>query len=221
MASGKHSSDDSFEFDFSFFKKINWIKILIFITIAIVVAGAIYVAKRVIDSKKVEPVINEPVIEEPKLEEVYEGYSVLGKIKIDKINVEQYILDSKEDEALEKGVTKLYGDTLNEVGNFCIAGHNKENIFEKLNELEKGDSFIIIDKDLKETEYEIKEIEGVEPDDLTCLLPNEEKVEITLITCDNASTTRLVVKAEVKENDKASETENVVEDEKVKDSEDE
>ena len=38
------------------------------------------------NGKKVEPKVEpKPVVEEPKLEEVYEGYSVLGKIKIDKI----------------------------------------------------------------------------------------------------------------------------------------
>ena len=66
----------------------------------------------------------------------------------------------------------------------------------KLNELLVGDSFTIIDKDLTETKYEIKEVVSVEPDDLTVLLPNEEVMQITLITCENGSTTRLVVKAE-------------------------
>ena len=62
--------------------------------------------------------------------------------------------------------------------------------------MEVGDNFTVIEKDLKETTYEVKEIYTVEADDLKCLLQNEEKIEITLITCNNASTTRLIVKAE-------------------------
>ena len=130
-----------------------------------------------------------------------EGYNVLGQIVIDELDVKQYILDSTEDKALENGVIKLYGGTLNNYGNFCIAGHDYDNIFKRLAELSVGDTFTIIDRDLEETEYEIKQIYSVEPNDLTCLMQDENKVEITLITCENGSTTRLIVKAEEKNQD--------------------
>ena len=127
---------------------------------------------------------------------VYQGYDVLGKIVIDKYKVEQYILDSKEDKALDCGVIKLYGGTLNNYGNFCIAGHNKAGVFEKLSEMDVGDSFKIIEPNLTETKYQITEIYSSEAENLNCLLQDDEKIEITLITCENASTTRLIVKAE-------------------------
>lgn len=128
--------------------------------------------------------------------EKYNGYDVLGKIIIDDLEVEQYILDSTEDNALNNGVIRLYGGSLNNYGNFCIAGHNKSGVFEKLSEMEVGNYFTIVEPDLKETKYKITEIYSAEADDLKCLLQNDEKVEITLITCENASTTRLIVKAE-------------------------
>ena len=126
----------------------------------------------------------------------HEGYDVLGKIVIEDLQVEQYILDSKEDAALDKGVIRLYGGSINNYGNFCIAGHNKSGVFEKLIELEVEDTFTIIEPDFSETTYKITEIYSVESDDLKCLLQDDDKIEITLITCENASTTRLVVKAE-------------------------
>ncbi len=126
----------------------------------------------------------------------HEGYEVLGKIVIEDLQVEQYILDSKEDAALDKGVIRLYGGSINNYGNFCIAGHNKSGVFEKLIELEAEDTFTIIEPDFSETTYKITEIYSVEADDLKCLLQDDDKIEITLITCENASTTRLVVKAE-------------------------
>ena len=208
MARGKHSSDSGYSFESKYEQEIDYgyeeegffTKKKIIIIVAIIAIILITVlAVCFISSKEENEVIEEPntvVQEEPNMIETVAGYDVLGKIVIDDINVEQYILDSTESTALEKGVGKLYGGTLNNYGNFCIAGHNYENIFQKLSEMKVGDNFIIIDTDLKETTYQIKEIYSAEPDDLKCLLQNDEKVEITLVTCENGATTRLIVKAE-------------------------
>lgn len=202
MGAGKHASETTSEYDVSKISNlknsISFIKILVIFTILFVIVGSIFAVRIIMKNKKPEQP-TEPVSSVVSaLEEKYEGFEVLGKIRIDKLNIEQYILNSSDEAALEKGVTKLYGGTLNDYGNFCIAGHNYENVFQKLNELQVGDSFTIIDMNLEETEYEIKEITSVEPDDLSVLLPSEENIEITLITCENVSTTRLVVKAEKK-----------------------
>lgn len=199
MPRGKHSADSKYSYDkydeydeeLSLKKKII-IGISVFVLIVAVLM--LFFLK---NDEKEENVVENNVIEtNTTLENTYEGYNVLGKIKIEEFGVEQYILDSTSDDALEKGVIRLYGGTLNNYGNFCIAGHNKEGVFAKLEEMEVGDNFTVIEKDLKETTYEVKEIYTVEADDLKCLLQNEEKIEITLITCNNASTTRLIVKAE-------------------------
>lgn len=198
MAGGRRFSNESLDRENSVLdkikKNINFTTVLIAITVIVVIIGIVSTIKHFSNSNKPsEETVSQN--ENFMIEDV-DGYKVLGKIIIEKINVEQYILDSKEDNALEKGVTKLYGGNLNEKGNFCIAGHNKENVFQNLGELEKGDTLKIIDKDLKETKYEITDIYSVEPDDLKCLISNDENVEITLITCENESTTRLVVKAQ-------------------------
>ena len=137
------------------------------------------------------------------IEEI-EGYDVLGKIVMDDLGIEQYILDSTEDNALENGVIKLYGNSLNNYGNFCIAGHNNEEIFSELSELEINDEFKIVDTDLEETIYVVTEKYKAEPDDLKCLMQDDSKIEITLITCEDASTSRLIVKAEEKNSIKKS-----------------
>ncbi len=82
-------------------------------------------------------------------------------------------------------------------GNFCIAGHNYDTIFKRLDELEIGDEFEILDKDNHSNQYRITEMLSIEPTDLTHLKPEEGKTQITLITCENYSTTRLLVKAEI------------------------
>lgn len=222
MGRGKHSSskveDYSFdsklnteiEFDYDEEEDNSRKKIIIIIAIILIVIMAIFAIYKIFFANQKEQVIEEAEpVSELKMVESVEGYKVLGKIIIKDLNIEQYILNSVEDKALENGVGKLYGETLNNYGNFCIAGHNKENFFEKLSELEVGDEFTIVDRKLEETIYEVKEIYTVEPDDLKCLIQNEDKVEITLITCENGATTRLVVKAEEKIDDKDNTNENV------------
>lgn len=202
MAGGKHtlhSYNDTYEdYDDEEMskRKIIIIAVIAIIIIAIVV-GIIVFKNYSENSEKTaeENTVNTNQVSENMIS-VYQGYDVLGKIIIDEYGVEQYILDSKEDKALECGVIKLYGGTLNNYGNFCIAGHNKSGIFEKLVEMEVGDTFKIIEPNYTETEYKITEIYSSEADNLKCLMQNDEKIEITLITCENASTTRLIVKAE-------------------------
>lgn len=201
MAGGKHSlhsynsTYEDYEDEEMSKRKIIIIAVIVALIIAIV--GGIILFKNYSENPK-EP-INENTVNNEDTEQmisVYQGYDVLGKIVIDEYKIEQYILDSKEDKALECGVTKLYGGTLNNYGNFCIAGHNKAGVFEKLAEMEVGDTFKIIEPNYTETIYQITEIYSSEADNLKPLMQDDEKIEITLITCENASTTRLIVKAE-------------------------
>ena len=178
---------------------INKKKVIIVVFVAIVIVAFAIVCWMNSGANREqykEEYTNTTTTSDEKMIATYQGYDVLGKIIIDEFNVEQYILDSKEDNALDCGVTKLYGSSLNNYGNFCIAGHNKTGVFEKLSEMEVGDEFKVIEPNLTETKYKITQIFTAEPDDLKCLMQDENKIEITLITCENASTTRLIVKAE-------------------------
>lgn len=200
MARGKHSADSKYSFDSKYddYEEGLSVKKKIIIGISVIILIAAVAMLIFLDGEEKENNIEETnqVEVATTLENTYEGYNVLGKLKIEEFGIEQYILDSTTDDALQKGVIRLYGGTLNNYGNFCIAGHNKEGVFAKLEEMEIGDTFVIVEKNLTETKYEIKEIYESEADDLKCLLQDENKIEITLITCDNASTTRLIVKAE-------------------------
>ena len=97
---------------------------------------------------------------------------------------------------MEKYPVKLYGEELNKEGNFCIAGHNYEEIFARLKELAVGDEFYIVDKEDVIQDYVIKEITEVEPTDLNCLMPVSDKIQVTLITCIEGATKRMVIRAE-------------------------
>lgn len=191
---GKRASEEEFDWSQIPFKKIGIVLLIVVIIIGIIVFTIYTVNKR----KEIQNVSME--VEEndetDKMLEQIDGYDVLGQIVIEKIGLEQYILDSTESKAMEKYPVKLYGETLNSEGNFCIAGHNYEEIFARLNELEVGDEFYIVDKEDVIQDYKIVEITEVEPTDLNCLMPVSDKIQVTLITCKEGATKRLVIRAE-------------------------
>lgn len=106
MGSGKHASYEESEFSFGRF--------IVIVVVLLIIAGIVYGIYSFMNKNKDEK------IQETSVEENIEQntYDVLGTIVIHKIGVEQQILDSVEDEALENGVIKLYGDTLNQERKF-------------------------------------------------------------------------------------------------------
>ena len=146
MARGKHSSDSDYSFESKFEKEMDYDEnpiskqkiLIIIIGIVVVIIIAILVAYKITSNEETQAntnTVEQSSEQEEKMLKKVAGYDVLGKIIIDDIGVEQYILDSVEDNALQNGVGKLYGSTLNNYGNFCIAGHNYDNVFQKLSEM--------------------------------------------------------------------------------------
>lgn len=135
------------------------------------------------------------------------SYYTIAKIEISKLNLSYPVIegekgDEKETEELLKlSPCKLAGPNPNEKGNFCIVGHNYRNqkFFSKVPTLKIGEQILITDltKDTEEkVEYKIYRKYTVVPEDLSCLeQKNNEKKEITLITCTDDSKQRVIVKA--------------------------
>ncbi len=200
-------------------KKINKKKVVgVILVIALIIFSIVYVCTAKNDDKQ-ENVIDtssqvtnntgptNSVSEEEK-EKKYEdvdipeqvgGYDVLGQLVIDKIGVRQNILSKTESGSLKLGVTKFYPPqvNVNEPGNFCICGHNWNNILKRLDEMNVGDQFYLITRETKERiDYEIYNKYSCDPTDLTCLDQNQDgNKEVTLITCNPGGLTRLICKA--------------------------
>lgn len=131
-------------------------------------------------------------------------YTTIATINIPKINVTYPIIDGPTDTAeetddlLKISPTKFWGPEPNEVGNFCIVGHNYRNnrFFSKVPNLVEGDSIDITDLSGKTITYKVYTKYEVDPTDVNCTtqLTNGRK-EITLITCTDDSKYRVVVKA--------------------------
>ena len=131
-------------------------------------------------------------------------YVSIATVNIPKINVKYAVLDGETDsveetEALLKiSPTKFWGPDPNQVGNFCIVGHNYRNrrFFSKVPTLIVGDTIEITDLSGKMITYEVYNKYEVDPKDVSCTtqLTNGRK-EVTLITCTDDSKHRVVVKA--------------------------
>lgn len=124
------------------------------------------------------------------------GNQVIGKIKIPKIDIEAYILSETNKSTLSASATKLYGPKINQIGNFCIAGHNYNKIFGKIKDLEAKDEIILTDTFDNSVTYEVYDNFQTSPEDVSCLNQNTEgDRELTLITCTKGALKRIIIKA--------------------------
>lgn len=142
-----------------------------------------------------------------------EKYTIIGSLKIPKINIEYNILSSTSVELLKVSLNKYWGAEPNEVGNMCIVGHNylDSRFFGKLHTLNKGDVIEVTDSYNRIEKYYVYDMFIADPYDTRCTsqITNGEK-EITLITCYNKGTQRLVVKARAEKDKTVEATMNVV-----------
>ena len=121
-----------------------------------------------------------------------------GIIEIPKLKLEYPIIDKTSDEAMEVSITKFWGNDVNEVGNFTMAGHNylDGTMFGSIKKLDIGDTINMTDLNGKTLEYKIFDKYVIDKNDVKCVNSVENNTrEITLLTCINGRKNRLVVKA--------------------------
>ena len=130
-------------------------------------------------------------------------YKIISTVEIPKINVKYTVLQGEtgsleETESLLKSSpVKYHGCDPNEVGNFCIVGHNYRNskFFSKVPSLAVGDTVKLTDLTGRTINYEVYDKHTVDPNDTsdTTQLTGGRK-ELTLITCTNDSKLRVIVR---------------------------
>ncbi len=129
-----------------------------------------------------------------------EEYYAIATINIPKLNWDEPypILDHWSNDLLKISPCKFHGADPNEVGNFCIVGHNYRNslFFSKVPTLENGDSIEITDNYGRKINYIVYDKHVVNEDNTkdTSQVTHGKK-EITIITCTNDSKNRVIVKA--------------------------
>ncbi len=126
--------------------------------------------------------------------------SVIGKIRIDKIDLVMPVLMGATEKNLNKGAAVISGTSnFGEVGNVGIAGHRGRSygiFFNRLDELEINDTIEITTKD-HIYKYTVYKIHIVEPTDVSVLYRNKTDKILTLVTCDPVKnpTHRLIIHA--------------------------
>lgn len=149
-------------------------------------------------------IIEPPVVEEQpqqieKTVQTQSGeYKSEAIMNIPRLEINYPVLSETSEELLKISVNKYWGPAPNEVGNYCIVGHNYKNgkMFGRLNEITNGDIIELTDNQGRKVTYTVYDRYVVEPTDTRCTsqLTNGKK-EVTLITCTNYGQQRLVVKA--------------------------
>lgn len=196
-------------------KLFNVIILIIVIALYIFVGLYIYntfrerkrneLSNKIID--KVDEQIEKNLKEEVNQNEIkttYNGisYTVLGKIRIRKINIYQPILKENTKNAYNASVVKMSGPDLNSNGNVAIGGHNfmKGNFFIKINRLVTNDVVEITDLSGKTVKYYVYEYKVTSADDSSYLKQpdNSNDKIVTLVTCTKGGKERYYVKAKAK-----------------------
>lgn len=196
-------------------KKIFLYKVLLIILIisAVVLGGIIFNKQHedlVYDSENKELVnlFHEQEIENSKNDKEtkqvdlkYKGYNVIGLIEIPAINLEYPILEKTTKLTMATSISRFSGGEVNEYGNISLAGHNNYSgtMFGKNKKLKLNDIILLTDLTGRTIEYEIYDIFVTDPNDTKILeTKDESKREVTLITCKNGRSERLIIKAREK-----------------------
>lgn len=131
---------------------------------------------------------------------MYKGFYTLGSIEIPKTGVKYPVLEKVTKKSLETSVAVVWPQNaeLNKPGNVVIVGHNYRNglFFSNNKKLSKGDKIYITDLDKKRIVYTIYKIfETSDTDTKFYNRDTDGKREITLSTCTDDSSARLIIQA--------------------------
>lgn len=186
-------------------------KVIYFLLIIALIIVVILIARKELTSRNNENLNKEVLSEFNNItntnqigELTLNGYDVIGKVKIPKIDIEYPILNletSNPEETkvpMRYGIVKYWGGNVNDYGNLSIAGHNNYNgtMFGKTKNLEIGDIVELTDLTNRTIQYKIYDIFITDPNDVSILKTEDETVrEVTLITCTNGNKERLILKA--------------------------
>ena len=128
-------------------------------------------------------------------------YGIEAILTYPKLDISYPILTDESESLLKISLCKYWGPSPNQVGNYCIVGHNYKSgkMFGRMYMASTGDEVMLKDLSGKTVTYLVYNIYTVEPTDVSCTsqLTNGKR-ELTLITCTNYGKQRTVVKCREK-----------------------
>ena len=126
----------------------------------------------------------------------YKGFNLVGTIEIPAIDLNYPILQKVNKSSLETSVAFLYGAGINQVGNSVIVGHNYRNglFFSNNKRLDIGDIIYVTDNSKNRLTYRIYDKFETTPEDASFYSRDTAGIpEITLSTCNDDSSKRLII----------------------------
>ncbi len=129
---------------------------------------------------------------------------VIGLIEIEALELKYPIVEGADSKQLAYGIGHI-PDTaaVGSIGNCVLAGHRGSRYgtyFKYLNRLSEGDTVKVMDKEGNVYLYEVVSSEVVGPYDNSVKAQGEE-TELTLLTCENSGTMRLIYHCVYKESE--------------------
>ncbi len=129
---------------------------------------------------------------------------VIGLIEIEALELKYPIVEGADSKQLAYGIGHI-PDTaaIGSIGNCVLAGHRGSRYgtyFKYLNRLSEGDTVKVMDKEGNVYLYEVVSSEVVGPYDNSVKAQGEE-TELTLLTCENSGTMRLIYHCVYKESE--------------------
>lgn len=128
----------------------------------------------------------------------YKGFVVMGTIEIPAISLKYPVLEKVTKKSIETSVAILYGAGVNQPGNTVIIGHNYRNglFFSNTKKLKINDNIYMTDNAGKKVTYKIYEKFETTPEDTSFYQRDTDgKAEVTLSTCTDDSSARVIVEA--------------------------
>ena len=129
---------------------------------------------------------------------------VIGLIEIEALDLKYPIVEGADSKQLAYGIGHIPGTAaIGSKGNCVLAGHRGSRYgtyFKYLNRLSAGDTVKVMDKEGNVYLYEVVSWEVVGPYD-NSVKAQGEKAELTLLTCENSGTMRLIYHCIYKESE--------------------
>lgn len=180
--------------------------VLLIVAILVISLGLLYkYDKEEINKQKESEIINEEMIDEENIEKLEEinteqkekiESGMLGRLKIEKINLDGPIKEGSTNEVLKEFIGHIEETEIYK-GNVGLAAHNRGNkysYFANINQLEIGDK-IIYESVYGTRIYKVNEKKEILETDWS-MLENTKENRLTLITCiKNKVNKRLCVQA--------------------------
>lgn len=136
---------------------------------------------------------------------ILEPNSIIGIIEIPVLNISYPIFNELTDDLLKTSPCRFFGNfpSINSNDfNLCIAGHNYDNdkFFSRIKDLNINDKIYIYDNSDNQYTYSVIKNYEVKSDDLSPVYHTiTASFELTLVTCNNFSGNRIIIKAKIED----------------------